>query len=123
MRTHMTIRRLFGVGAIALPAAIFSFAGKAEARTTANSRSLAAFEEKGPADSLYRLGRDAINRNDFRRAAAIFQEISARYPKSEYAADAPYWRAFALYKVGREENLREALKALDTQQALFPKAS
>ena len=79
--------------------------------------------EAGPADSLYRLGREAINRNEFRRAALLFAEISAKYPRSEYAPDAPYWRAFALYKLGREDDLREALKALDTQQSRFPRAT
>ncbi|MGH7677742.1 MAG: HEAT repeat domain-containing protein [Gemmatimonadaceae bacterium] len=79
--------------------------------------------QAGPADSLYRLGREAINRNDFRRAAAIFAEISAKYPRSEYAPDAPYWRAFALYRVGREDDLREALKSLDAQRERFPRAT
>ena len=82
----------------------------------------APYGEAGPADSLYKLGRDAINAGDFRRAAGFFAEISAKYPRSEYAPDAPYWRAFALYKSGRTEDLREALKSLDTQQSRFPKA-
>lgn len=83
----------------------------------------APYAEAGPDDSLYRLGRDAISKEDWRRAAGYFAEISARYPKSEYAADAPYWRAFALYRLGRTDDLREALKALDAQQSQFPKAS
>jgi len=79
--------------------------------------------EADPADSLYRLGREAINRNDFRRAARLFAEIVEKYPRSEYAPDAPYWRAFALYKAGRDDDLREALSALETQQRRFPRAS
>src|SRR5919202_1732078 len=78
--------------------------------------------EAGPADSLYRLGREAINRGDFRRAATLFAEISAKYPRSQYAPDALYWRAFALYRSGREDDLREALRSLDTQRARFPRA-
>jgi HEAT repeat protein len=78
--------------------------------------------EAGPADSLYRLGRDAINAGEFRRAAALFAEISVRYSSSEYAPDAPYWRAFALYKSGRSDDLREALRSLDRQQSRFPTA-
>jgi HEAT repeat protein len=69
------------------------------------------------------LGREAINRGDFRRAAEIFAEISARHPRSDYAPDAPYWRAFALYRAGRDEDLREALRSLDAQERLFPKAT
>jgi HEAT repeat protein len=122
----MTIRRLLGMGAIAL-AALASHPERSEgsAPRLSTSRSLASLgmtEESQP-DSLYRLGRDAINRSDFRRAAALFAEISAKYPRSEYAADAPYWRAFALYKIGREDNLREALKSLEAQQAQFPRAA
>jgi HEAT repeat protein len=76
-----------------------------------------------PADSLYRLGREAINRGEFRRAERIFAEISEKYPRSEYAPDAPYWRAFALYRSGDEDDLREALKTLDRQQRRFPRAT
>jgi HEAT repeat protein len=79
--------------------------------------------EADPADSLYRLGREAINRGEFRRAARLFAEISEKHPRSEYAPDAPYWRAFALYKSGRDDDLREALKALDAQQRRFPRAT
>jgi HEAT repeat protein len=124
----MNIRRLLGVSAIAL-AALASHPERSEgsALRLGTSISFAALrmtgEEAGPADSLYRLGRDAINAGNFRRAAALFAEISAKYPKSEYAPDAPYWRAFALYKVGREDELRDALRALDAQQSLFPKAA
>ena len=78
--------------------------------------------QEGPADSLYRLGREAINRGDFRRAAALFAEISAQHPRSDYAPDAPYWRAFALYRLGREDDLREALKSLEAQTSRFPRA-
>jgi len=83
----------------------------------------APYGEAGPADSLYQLGRDAINRGDYRRAAGYFAEISAKHARSDYAADAPYWRAFALYKAGTQDDLREALKSLDLQQQRFPRAS
>ena len=76
-----------------------------------------------PADSLYNLGREAINSGDYRRAARLFAEIGDKYPRSAYAPDAPYWRAFALYKSGSEADLREALKALETQQRRFSRAS
>ncbi|MEP6991227.1 MAG: HEAT repeat domain-containing protein [bacterium] len=75
-----------------------------------------------PADSLYRAAREALNRNDYRRAAAMFDQITARYPKSAYAADALYYRGFALYRAGGESDLREALRALDAQHRSFPNA-
>ena len=83
----------------------------------------APWAQADPADSLYRAGREAINRGDFRRAATLFAEISAKYPRSEYAPDALYWRAFALYKSGRDDDLREALKSLDAQKSKYPKAT
>src|SRR5205085_92304 len=41
----------------------------------------APYGEAGPADSLYRLGRDAINNSDWRRAAGYFAQISEKYPR------------------------------------------
>jgi HEAT repeat protein len=76
-----------------------------------------------PADSLYRAARSALNDGEFARAATLFRQIGQRYPKSEYAADAPYWEAFARYRMGGDANLREALASLDAQRARFPKAS
>jgi HEAT repeat protein len=131
----MIIKLLLSVGAVALPAVVLPFSQPADAHETliesfAHAPATgfaevppAPWGEAGPADSLYKLGRDAINGGDFRRAAALFAEISAKHPRSEYAPDAPYWRAFALYKAGRDDDLREALKSLDTQQSRFPKAT
>lgn len=111
------------VAAAVLFAASYENIGPGESRSAGFAEyPPAPYGETGPADSLYKLGRDAINAGDFRRAAAYFAEISAKYPRSEYAPDAPYWRAFALYRSGRTEDLREALKSLDTQQARFPRA-
>jgi HEAT repeat protein len=47
-----------------------------------------------PADSLYRAARDALNRNDYTRAADLFRKLRDSYPKSQYP-DAYYWEAFA----------------------------
>jgi HEAT repeat protein len=132
----MTIRLLL-LGAVALPAVFSSFSdrwGEHEMRIESLAAAPGTGEriaqvppepwgQSGPADSLYNLGREAIIRGEFRRAAALFAEISAKHSRSEYAPDAPYWRAFALYKLGREDDLREALKSLDTQQSRFPRAT
>ena len=53
-----------------------------------------------PADSLYRRARETLNRRDYRAAADLFAQITARFPRSGYAADALYWQAFALYRAG-----------------------
>ena len=65
-----------------------------------------------PADSVYRAAREALNRREYRKAADLFAQIPARYPKSGYAPDAFYWQAFALYRLGGEPQLRAALEAL-----------
>ena len=78
--------------------------------------------EDDPADSLYKAAREALNRNDYRRAAALFDQITSRYPRSVYSGDAYYYRAFALYRTGDEASLRAALGALSEQHSRFPKA-
>ncbi|TMG80608.1 MAG: outer membrane protein assembly factor BamD, partial [Betaproteobacteria bacterium] len=114
----MIIRLLLAAGAVALPVALLPVTRQESVRDTradsvSYARQTASAEVPPPpwaeadaADSLYRAGREAINRGDFRRAAALFGEISAKYPRSQYAPDAPYWRAFALYKSGRDDDLR-----------------
>jgi TolA-binding protein len=76
-----------------------------------------------PADSVYRAAREALNRRDYGQAAQLFASLPQRFPRSGYAPDAYYWRAFALYRLGGEPRLREALTTLRAQQDRFPKAS
>ena len=79
-----------------------------------------------PADSLYKLGRDAVNDNDYRRAAALFKQIVDKYPKSAKAGDALYFRAYVLHKLGEERRSRsdldEALSAIELQQKSYASA-
>lgn len=77
----------------------------------------------GPDDSLYQGGRQALTRSDYRRAAEMFATLSKRYPRSSYSADAPYWEAFARYRMGGDEQLRKAAELLDGQRAKYPKAA
>jgi HEAT repeat protein len=83
----------------------------------------AAWLQGDPADSIYRAARAALDRRDYRQAADLFAQVPARYPRSGYAADAYYWRAFSLYRVGGTPQLREALATLDIQHERFPKAA
>jgi HEAT repeat protein len=76
-----------------------------------------------PADSLYRLARVTLNRGEYARAAQLFSEISQRFPNSVYAADARYWRAFALYRIGGTNDLRDALRALESAGPGYRQAS
>jgi HEAT repeat protein len=73
-----------------------------------------------PADSLYRAAREALNQRENLKAADLFAQIPERFPRSGYAPDALYWQAFALYRVGREPELRAARDALRRQRERFP---
>jgi HEAT repeat protein len=75
-----------------------------------------------PADSLYADARESMNRGDFRRAAQLFGRVSARYPDSQYAGDALYWQAYALYRQGGTSDLRSASKALKAHKEKYPEA-
>jgi tetratricopeptide (TPR) repeat protein len=75
-----------------------------------------------PADSLYRLARAALTDGDFRKAEKLFQQVIDRYPDSEFAPDALYYRAYALYKSGNTSDLKLAVLALDRQATRYPKA-
>lgn len=78
----------------------------------------APWAQADPADSLYRIAREALNAGEYRRAAQLFAQISQQFPTSQYRSDANYWRAFALYRIGGLADLREALQALDSAGAI-----
>jgi HEAT repeat protein len=73
-----------------------------------------------PADSLYRLAREALSRGDYKRAAEIFHRIPERYPQSAYAGQALYYEAFALYRSGGDDDLRAARDRLNQLSQRFP---
>jgi HEAT repeat protein len=66
-----------------------------------------------PADSVYRVARDALNRGDYGRAAQLFAQVSEKYPKSVYVTNSVYFEALARYKVGTTEELHMAAKVLE----------
>jgi HEAT repeat protein len=76
-----------------------------------------------PADTLYQEARAALARGDNRQAARLFRRIVDEEPDSEYAPDALYWQAFALYRVGGSGALDNALAALDLQRERYPDAA
>jgi tetratricopeptide (TPR) repeat protein len=75
-----------------------------------------------PADSLYREARQLLNRGEWRKAAALFARVADHRPPSAYAADALYWQAFMLYRIGGTNELRQALAALDSRRSKYPNA-
>jgi len=92
------------------------------ARATTYLAPLSAFAV-GPADSLYREARAALTDGDFKKAAATFALVAERYPDSEFAPDALYYRAYALFKGGSTRELDQAIATLDRQSIRYPKAS
>ncbi|HEY8165751.1 MAG TPA: HEAT repeat domain-containing protein [Gemmatimonadaceae bacterium] len=92
-------------------------------RATAFARGVEApdpWAPQDPADSLYRLANAALSRGDNSRAAELFARIAERYPDSEYAGRALYYAAFAMYRVGGTEKLRNALTALNRLSDRYP---
>ena len=75
------------------------------------------------ADSLYRVARQALNQNQYDRAAELFRSIRDRYPRSTYVPNTYYWQAFALYRAGSDDNLRDARTTLRTQADRYPRAT
>ncbi len=73
-----------------------------------------------PADSLYRLAREAMSRGDFKRAAEIFHRIPERYPQSAYAGQSLYFEAYSLYRSGGYEELDMARDALIQLKQRYP---
>ncbi|MGE5801941.1 MAG: HEAT repeat domain-containing protein [Gemmatimonadota bacterium] len=75
------------------------------------------------ADSVYRAARQALNDNDYERAAGLFKNLRDKYPRSSHVPNTYYWQAFALYRAGSDEQLRDARAALQTQARRYPKAT
>jgi len=79
--------------------------------------------QQDPGDSLYRAGRQLLNRGRYPEAARAFNDLIKRYPRSSYVPDAHYWAAFALYRTGDQYNLQAAAALLETQASHFPRAA
>ena len=77
-----------------------------------NKRPPASWAPSDPADSLYRVAREALNRGDYRRAAQLFNDLTQRYPSSAYAYVSGYYEAFSRYRIGTTEELKAADRAL-----------
>ncbi len=83
----------------------------------------APWAEQDPGDSLYRAGRDLLNRGRYDEAAGMLERLIKVYVRSAYTPDAYYWAAFAFYKTDRDDNLRRAARLLETQAARYAQAA
>jgi HEAT repeat protein len=80
-------------------------------------------DDQDARDSLYREARRLLNRSRYAEAAARFKEFREKNPGSSQVADALYWEAFALYRGGDINQLREAQARLAEQESKFPRSS
>jgi HEAT repeat protein len=83
---------------------------------------LPALRQGDPADSLYRRAREALNRQNYSQAADLFRTVTDRYPKSQSAPSAMYFRAFSLYKTESLDRMREARDVLSSLEKNYPNA-
>lgn len=138
MRTLLTAAAIissagFGVGKT--PAVRASYDSNVAAFTNTDSQLAAEFASldqqatalppeawaKGdPADSLYRMAREAMSRGDYKRAAEIFHRIPERYPQSAYAGQALYYEAYSLYRSGGDDDLNAARDRLNQLKQRYP---
>lgn len=70
-----------------------------------------------PADSAYRAAYTVFSRQEYRSAADRFADVRAKYPSSRYFCDAAYYEAFARYRLGTPNDLRNGYKVLDGMTA------
>jgi HEAT repeat protein/TolA-binding protein len=96
---------------------IWGAGGAGGADNLLTTRPRTGWAKDDPADSLYRAAREALNRGEYRRAAQLFNEVTKKFPKSEYALDCTYWEAFSRYRAGGTDDLRQALRILDEGRA------
>lgn len=87
--------------------------------TTAMASALGTEFER-QADSALRAAQRVFQDGDFREAAQMFARLAERYPRSVQAADALYWRAYALYRTGSASNLSAALVSLTDLNRIYP---
>lgn len=91
----------------------FEWQGSSQEDRLLRSRPREPWAQEDPADSLYRVAREALNRGEYRRAAQVFNEVTRKFPQSRYAQDCAYWEAFSRYRIGTTDELRVALRILD----------
>jgi|GEM_PF-3126259 len=96
------------------PAASFAFPLNPEVYAEETDVQDKSFEKE------YREGRDLIDREEWAKAAAKFNEIISKYPDNKSADAALYWLAFC-YK--KQKQFKEANAALDRLLKDFPTSS
>lgn len=71
-------------------------------------------------DSLYLAASDSLNVRSYQPAADLLQQMTTSYPASGRIPDALYLRALALYFLGSDTDLQQALQSLHLLQQQYP---
>ena len=120
MRAALAALMLAAVPAVAGANPAAPAAG-APAASVARDARVAAAEKQDSADAVYEQAREALSRGEYVKAAELFGRVADRWPKSPLVEDALYFRAFALYRTGSTNGLREARTSLNTLNTRNPK--
>jgi TolA-binding protein len=82
----------------------------------------AGWAKQDVADTVWTRARELLNRGEWGQAVSAFRSIPTRYPNSQYAPDASYYQAFALFRIGGTTELREALSVIEAARTRYPNA-
>jgi HEAT repeat protein len=97
--------------------------GSAAQQHAATSRGFATPSIETQADSAFRVARQTLDAADYREAARLFGQLAERFPRASQAADALYWRSFALFRTGSASNLSAALESLEQLDRQYPQSA
>lgn len=79
-------------------------------------------QDPDPADSLWRVAYDAMNRGEYRRSADLFAQLQTRFPKSTRVSASAYNEAYMRYRIGSLDELKSSLRIL-TDKGRFTSTS
>ena len=80
-------------------------------------------EYERQADTALATAQRTLADGDFREAAQLFARVAERYPRSNQASEALYWRAYALFRTGSGSSLASALTSLNDLNRLYPSSA
>ncbi len=107
--------------------ALIVVSATARAQRTGGGESAATKAAQDRADSLYHVGRTAIDNRDYRRAATVLLQVAERYPSTDRAGESLYWRSWALYQLGsttsNRGDLDDAQAAIERYNTNYGKSS
>ena len=80
-----------------------------------------ALAQDSEAEEVYDAAHDALLDDEWKEARRLFRRVHEDF-QSDFGPEALYWEAFALYRMGGNENLRQARDLLQLQAEEHPEA-